>query len=918
MRCVLTVATLLLVSLSTLAAGPSTIDNDNSCDISVLPAATLLLPYFEVDFKTPANSALTTIFTIQNTTAVPQIARVTLWTDWAYPMLTFNVFLTGYDVQGINLYDVFARGIIGSGSTSNATKIGPLSYGNDQNPHFLGDAAATCSSVPGTLDPQLLKELQSAFTWGTVIVPGCAPVTPGYYTVRANAVGYATIDVVANCNATSPVQAGYFTNEILFDNVLTGDVQHINPNQATGNYAGGNPLVHIRAIPEGGPAGALIATPLPYTFYDLYTTGAASRRADRRQPLPSTFMPRFIQGGTGAFNTNLQIWREASAAPTACPGAYSSNEALEISELIRFDEHENAMFLSGGSSFEGCCPPPSSPATSSLSAARSYPFPPFSTSGDVGGWLYLNLNDRGSPAYSAARDYRGGTTTNGPRQSQAWVVTSFFAEGRYAVEMDAAAVGNGCSPAPELSQRNPIGPAPNVNPAISTSAAGGATMNNDDSCDIALLPAATLLLPYFEVDFNTPSTTARTTIFTVQNTTAMPQIARVTLWTDWAYPMLTFNIFLTGYDLQSINFYDIFARGVVAPGPLVGTGGTSNRSKPGELSLGNDRNPHFLHDAIETCSNNPGRLDRGLLADLQAAFTKGTVTAPGCAIVKPVGGVHANAIGYATIDVVANCNPTSPLQPGYFTNEILFDNVLTGDYQNINPNPATGNYAGGNPLVHIRAVPEGGAAGAALATSLPYTFYDLYTTGALRRTQDRRQPLPSTFMPRFIEGGTGAFNTELRIWREAMTAPTTCPLAYDGNAKMPFADAVRFDEHENVRYSDGAYVDPFPPPGGLPAASTVRTTDSIFPGASSSGDAGGWLYLNLNNGGSIAYTATGNYRVGSTINGPRQSQAWVVTSMYAEGRFAVEMDAAAIRNGCSPAPDISRRATIGPAPNVNP
>jgi hypothetical protein len=645
MRCLGTLATLFF-SISALAAGPATTNNDDSCDISVLPAATLLLPYFEVDFNSPAMTAQTTLFTIQNTTAMPQIARVTLWTDWAYPMLTFNVFLTGYDVQGINLYDVFARGVVapapaGSGGTSNATPPGALSFANDQNPHFLHDAIATCSSTPGSLGA-LLPDLRAAFTTGKIAPPGCTTVKPAGY-VHANAIGYATIDVVANCNATSPLQSSYFTSEILFDNVLTGDYQHINPNQATGNYAGGNPLVHIRAVPEGGPAGALVSTNLPYTFYDLYTAGAPKRTLDRRQPLPSTFMPRFIQGGTGAFNTNLQIWREAIAAPTACPVAYGSNAALVISEIVRFDEHENATDLSFVGGVEGCCPPPTLPATGSFSAGYTTRLPPFSTSGDVGGWLYFNLNNGGSPAYSAAPGYRGGTTTGGPRQSQAWIVTSMFAEGRYAVEMDALAVGNGCSPAPDMSRSMPIGPAPDANPAVSASAAGPATTNNDDSCDISVLPAATLLLPYFEVDFNTPQTIARTTLFTIQNTTALPQIARVTLWTDWAYPMLTFNIFLTGYDVQGINLYDIFLRGLVAPGAIIGTGGTSNAAKPGELSLRNDQNPHFLHDAIDTCSSNPGSI-RALLPDLQAAFTTGKIAAPGCAIVNPVGGTHANAI----------------------------------------------------------------------------------------------------------------------------------------------------------------------------------------------------------------------------------------------------------------------------------
>src|SRR5437763_12843478 len=123
------------------------------------------------------------------------------------------------------------------------------------------------------------------------------------------------------------------------------------------------------------------------------------------------------------------------------------------------------------------------------------------------------------------------------------------------------AVRNGSSPGPGFASRFPIGPAPNAAPARPSTSLKPMTIDNDDSCDISLLPAATLLLPYFEVDPDSPQTVARTTIFTIQNTTAMPQIARVTLWTDWSYPMLTFNLFLTGYDIQAINLYDVFVRG---------------------------------------------------------------------------------------------------------------------------------------------------------------------------------------------------------------------------------------------------------------------------------------------------------------------------------------------------------------------
>src|ERR1044071_4140870 len=90
----------------------------------------------------------------------------------------------------------------------------------------------------------------------------------------------------------------------------------------------------------------------------------------------------------------------------------------------------------------------------------------------------------------------------------------------------------------------------------------GATTRNNDSCDIAVLPAATLLLPYFEVDLDRPG--GETTLVTITNVTNLDAIARVTLWTDRGYPVLTFNVFLTGYDVQSLDLYDILARGVIA------------------------------------------------------------------------------------------------------------------------------------------------------------------------------------------------------------------------------------------------------------------------------------------------------------------------------------------------------------------
>src|SRR3954451_14443669 len=75
------------------AAGPTTTNNDDSCDIGTAPAAPLLLPYFEVE---TSNRGVDTFFTVTNVGDLPQIAHVTVWTDWSYPVLDFNIFLTGY------------------------------------------------------------------------------------------------------------------------------------------------------------------------------------------------------------------------------------------------------------------------------------------------------------------------------------------------------------------------------------------------------------------------------------------------------------------------------------------------------------------------------------------------------------------------------------------------------------------------------------------------------------------------------------------------------------------------------------------------------------------------------------------------------------------------------------------------------
>lgn len=426
-----------------------------------------------------------------------------------------------------------------------------------------------------------------------------------------------------------------------------------------------------------------------------------------------------------------------------------------------------------------------------------------------------------------------------------------------------------------------------------------ATTNNDDSCDIGVAPAATLLLPYFEVDL--ASRTGENTIFTITNTSNVEQVAHITLWTDFSFPVIDFNVFLTGYDVQSLSLYDIIALGDIAP-PL-GTGFGRPGSPEGDFSS-DDANPLV---AETTCRNLPRNVGADYRARMQQAFTLGRVPALGtggtaCTNIGSSGHPNNNAIGYVTVDVASICGTQLPSDPAYFvgpTAEALFDNVLIGDYQQIN----SGNdFAQGNPMVHIRAIPEGGTPEDDIDTNFDRTFYARYQTAG-NENADRRQPLPSQFAARYIQGGTGQFETFYKIWREGDTDGLSTCATVAGNVTS-VTEFVTFDEEENAQGAapDQGPISPAPinefalPETGLYA---MTPDEDTFPQVEDA--VAGWVYMNLDN----------------DLADDIASQNWVVVSMRAEGRYSVDFDAAWLANGCTPAASESEVndgvGVIGPA-----
>src|ERR1043166_743814 len=184
----------------------------------------------------------------------------------------------------------------------------------------------------------------------------------------------------------------------------------------------------------------------------------------------------------------------------------------------------------------------------------------------------------------------------------------------------------------------------------SAAAATKFTTDNNASCDISVSPAATLLLPYFEVDVAKPVDEATNTIFSIINTSRATQIARVTIWTDYAHPALWFNVYLTGYDVEPVSLYDVLVNGKLPPVPAA---------------------------AADACRSMSGDLPAPVAEQLRQMLTTGAVTASYC----KVGGVHSVATGYVTIDLVNTCAPASPLDPAPYSQVLPSDNVMTGDYE---------------------------------------------------------------------------------------------------------------------------------------------------------------------------------------------------------------------------------------------
>src|SRR6185436_1268973 len=372
-----------------------------------------------------------------NASATAQLAHVTVWSTWSIPVLDFDVYLTGYDVQTFNIRDILVDGILpqtGSGTTTAANDPGsPL--GAYSFPDVIFPNCNTSSNPPAppvyaipAISTTFRSHLQALLTGKRSPVDNtCAGTNYGDNIAR----GYITVDDVNSCSLLFPSSTGYFISGGLGiadnDNVLWGDYFYVNPGE---NYAHAETLVHIEA-----DATIFNGTPLPeYTFYGRYT-GTPASGADNREPLATTFASRYITGGGFTGGTNLVVWRDSKFPPAATCASGPNYGALFEQQIVVFDEFENPLtVVTGGPSGE---PTPGAQCTFCDEAQRvAVGGDGITTNADFG-WLYLNLN------HATTRDVLlSGTGTGYINIAQAWVTDIMDAEGRFSVGFDAIQLDN--------------------------------------------------------------------------------------------------------------------------------------------------------------------------------------------------------------------------------------------------------------------------------------------------------------------------------------------------------------------------------------------------------------------------------------------------------------------------------------------
>lgn len=379
---------------------PSQAQGTNSCGLQQQPAATLLLPYFEVDLSDA--SGKNTLFSVGNVQGEPTLAHAVVWTNWGNPILSFDFFVPSEGLLAMSVRDLL-EGNLPKTSPPQTPPAGKFESCQDSLVAPPFDAATVAALLAGVAHP------------GDGLCHS-SPVQEGRL-----ATGYITIDVVRDCSneriRTPREPEDYFVDGgaglALNDNLLWGDFYLVD---SANDAAQGESMVSLIAdSTRFGPEVVCVTEPcpprIPQTFY--------SSGQDNRMPLPRTYRTRFLHGGGFDGGTDLLVWLGGTTAPAVCETTPTAQTFI-LSASVRNEagkgtaEHEF------------------------VSAQHALRVP-------VGGDL-LPIETNFGQADIRGRSHPGGPDVLGPpeQQRQLWVMPLASALGRYGVGLTALSTEDFC------------------------------------------------------------------------------------------------------------------------------------------------------------------------------------------------------------------------------------------------------------------------------------------------------------------------------------------------------------------------------------------------------------------------------------------------------------------------------------------
>lgn len=356
------------------------------CTPDLVPAATLLVPYLEYC----QGCASDTRVVVANSGAAPRLARVTLWSNAAAPVLTFDLYLQGYAQQEFGLRDLLLNGTLpvsGSGVSEPGRQAQPEQAFVGCN---AGSDPADGSPVygVGALDAAERASLRAALDGSADPVDGLCRALPR---TDGRVTAYATVDVVDRCDAPRAGEAG-FAAALEPDNVLLGHAWIVD---GASNFRYAMQAIAIEAASAAQLAGG-------HTFYRFDGAGA-----DDREPLPTSYAFYGSDGGITELDASVLIWRgvETVQSPFAC---------TSTPPWYPLDYHRHGFGSSGGIVVDETGVPRRLRVARLAALATQPPFRPLVEREHVPaapGAFYFNLQHRTTPpGEPAGQAWVGGIT----------------------------------------------------------------------------------------------------------------------------------------------------------------------------------------------------------------------------------------------------------------------------------------------------------------------------------------------------------------------------------------------------------------------------------------------------------------------------------------------------------------------------